>query len=95
MISFLKVVLNQDLVNYGKIVCINESNCTPLELFDFVLECSSEPPEYRVACLLGQPPLVQVHLSRVTLYLHKKKLTKFRWDGPHAILCIRMDTKYQ
>ena len=42
-------------------------NITPLELFDFVLECSSEPPEHRVACLLGQPPLVQVHLSSVSL----------------------------
>ena len=46
---------------------INES-MTPLELFDFVLECRSEPPEYGVTCLLSQPALVQVHLSSVTLY---------------------------
>ena len=43
-------------------------NITPLELFDFVLESSCESPEDGVACLLGQPPLVQIHLAGVTLH---------------------------
>ena len=45
-------------------------NITPLELFDFVLESSCESPEDGVACLLGQPPLVQIHLAGVTLHKH-------------------------
>ena len=45
-------------------------NITPLELFDFVLESSCESPEDGVACLLGQPPLVQIHLASVTLHKH-------------------------
>ena len=62
-------------------------NITPLELFDFVLESSCESPEDGVACLLGQPPLVQIHLAGVTLHkqiIFEDNIT--RTFGVHLIL---------
>merc|ERR1712061_699966 len=71
-----KATTNVDNVNTGHVVDIfvsidrvgvDDVGVPDLELFDFVLESSCESPEDGVACLLGQPPLVQIHLAGVTL----------------------------